>query len=393
MGGGDVEYPEPTTEETTLQRGQGELLNLQTAMLRRAAQEQQALAPYFYRQYGLSPQYGPSGELTGFTEDPNFAADQARMRELQREQLGLSQEQVGLSQEQVAAQREMLPVQTEAQRSELERNIELQRRQGLLDPTRYAEAGLTPEYDAEGNITGFTDTSGLGGQSAEIQRLAGQRTLAALKGELPMDPALMRDLAEREQLTREGLRRQLGTGFETSTPGSEALQDWETTRFETLDKARRNDMTLAQTVGAGAQGAQINRLNMLGSFGPKSFLQASTLAGALGGGGGGAGAGGMNAALAGIPALGMAASGGFEGAYKGFNQVMGQLEQNRGGQFQADVSNQQAQQQRNQMYAGMAATSAMVAATAASARSLKREIRVLGPDEEAKTLGELMGYR
>lgn len=80
------------------------------------------------------------------------------------------------------------------------------------------------------------------GLRGDLERLTIDRSTKALKGELPIDEGLLRDLASREKLTRETLLRQLGPGFETSTPGIEALREFETFRSSTLDRARRGDI-------------------------------------------------------------------------------------------------------------------------------------------------------
>jgi len=75
-----------------------------------------------------------------------------------------------------------------------------------------------------------------------VEELALERQGRALRGELPIDQGLLKDLGKREQTLRDTLRANIGTGFETSTAGIQALQEFEQVRQATLDAARRGDI-------------------------------------------------------------------------------------------------------------------------------------------------------
>ena len=75
------------------------------------------------------------------------------------------------------------------------------------------------------------------------------RTEAALAGDLPVNPALLRDLEQRQALLGENLRRSLGPDFTTSTPGQNALAAFERERNIALEQARRDDLTMAEQLG------------------------------------------------------------------------------------------------------------------------------------------------
>tara|TARA_Y100000310_G_scaffold292684_1_gene321663 strand:+ start:139 stop:1617 length:1479 start_codon:yes stop_codon:yes gene_type:complete len=75
------------------------------------------------------------------------------------------------------------------------------------------------------------------------------RTEAALAGDLPVNPALLRDLEQRQALLGENLRRSLGPDFATSTPGQNALAAFERERTIALEGARRSDLTMAEQLG------------------------------------------------------------------------------------------------------------------------------------------------
>jgi hypothetical protein len=150
--------------------------------------------------------------------------------------------------------------------------------QDLLMPYQLRQLGLTPSFDASGAISGVTEgpqakamrdlqdrysqfaSTQLEGQmkaapgAAEIQQRFQDRTLAALKGELPVNPALTRSLTEGERDLRNSLRQQIGTGYETSSPGIESLDRFNTSKNILLENARRGDITTAETMGL-ARGA------------------------------------------------------------------------------------------------------------------------------------------
>ena len=79
----------------------------------------------------------------------------------------------------------------------------------------------------------------------DIERGLLERTQAALRGDLPVDPALERSIAEREAQLRQRLSQQLGTGFETSSPGMEALSRFTRDVEQLRGSARRGDLATA----------------------------------------------------------------------------------------------------------------------------------------------------
>jgi hypothetical protein len=136
--------------------------------------------------------------------------------------------------------------------------------QQLLAPYIYKQAGITPKMDAAGNITGFDeipDPNATLRNSIETQLL--QRSNAALSGQLPVDPYLTRSLGEEETSLRNRLSAQLGTGYETSTPGSRALADFSQRKSELLSAAGRGDLTLAEQLSQARMGTSLDAQNTL----------------------------------------------------------------------------------------------------------------------------------
>lgn len=157
--------------------------------------------------------------------------------------------------------------------------------QNLLLPYQLKQMGLTGSFGADGNLIGVTENAKtdtqnktdllnksfldlalqqVQGESAnlpqtqEIQKQLQERELAALKGELPVNPALTRELGENEDVLRESLRKQLGTGFETSDPGIRALATFNQRKNETLESARRGDLTLADQLSQARGASNFN---------------------------------------------------------------------------------------------------------------------------------------
>lgn len=89
-----------------------------------------------------------------------------------------------------------------------------------------------------------------------------ERVLAAQAGDLPVNPALLRQLEESELTLEETLRKQLGPGFETSSPGIERLTAFERFRTEALENARRADLTFAESGALGRRASSQQDVNL-----------------------------------------------------------------------------------------------------------------------------------
>jgi hypothetical protein len=135
------------------------------------------------------------------------------------------------------------------------------RLQDLLAPTLYKSAGLKPRYDA-GKIVGFDELDDqLSGMRTELEKGSLQRALQAQRGELGVDPALEREIAEGTRLQDATLLQQLGPGFATSTPGIQARATMGQRAAELRSAARRGEMTLAEQLGLAREGANQARAN------------------------------------------------------------------------------------------------------------------------------------
>ncbi len=134
--------------------------------------------------------------------------------------------------------------------------------QNLLQPFLFEGSGVTPRTDASGKIIGFdpvADPNEVLREEIETGFL--ERTQAALKGELPVNPALLKDLDEQEEEVNARLFKDLGPGFKTSTPGIETLSEFATFRENLLESARRGDLTLAEQLGIAREGSNERRID------------------------------------------------------------------------------------------------------------------------------------
>jgi len=131
--------------------------------------------------------------------------------------------------------------------------IEEQRAQNrILLPFLAAQEGFDVTVDQNGVITGILqrpEETERRAQEREITSRLNERSLQALKGELPVDPALEEDLRVQEQELRNQLSSQFGAGYETSTPGLETLGEFFRTSEILRAGARTGQLTLAEQLG------------------------------------------------------------------------------------------------------------------------------------------------
>jgi hypothetical protein len=141
----------------------------------------------------------------------------------------------------------------QAETLKLQREIlEQQRMQSkVLIPFLAEQEGFDVTTDEFGNITaiGKKPKTELDLMKDEIEKAFTERSLKALKGELPVDPALEETLKVQEQELRNKLSTQLGPGYETSTPGIETLGNFFRSAEILREGARTNQLTLAEQLG------------------------------------------------------------------------------------------------------------------------------------------------
>lgn len=158
------------------------------------------------------------------------------------------------------------------------------KQQQALLPFLAKQAGYNVTINKKGFIKDITEdpaTAALNAQDQEIKRLFNERSLAALRGELPVDPVLERELESQEETLRQRLSSQFGPGYETSTPGIQTLDEFFRSAEGLRANARRGELTLAEQLGLarreGDAAENTNALNILrsGAIGdPLTFANA-----------------------------------------------------------------------------------------------------------------------
>ena len=146
----------------------------------------------------------------------------------------------------------------------------------LLQGERAAFAPERPETLQELNrLTGRANeaiTQGLAESEigAQATQLINEQLVSALEGNLPVNPALRRQFERQEEQLKANLRRQLGPGFETTSAGIEALSQFQQTKGDVFETARRQDINSLSAIAAareqqemqrGALGISVNQLN------------------------------------------------------------------------------------------------------------------------------------
>lgn len=252
----------------------------------------------------------------------------------------LQQEQVNLLRQQQASTQEMM------------------RQQNLLSPILYKQMGISPQYDKSGKIIGYSEApksqqqqlmEQLQSQTLQaaldeysnpdnkaINQMLRQRTLAALKGDLPVDPGLERNLKESRSQLEETLRKQVGPGYATSTPGIQALADFDARANELRYGARTGQLSLAEQLqGANAERANIRTQAPLATTDLTGRLQSQRFGNLMGL---------SSSAAMGPQMLGQVA--------QGFSQPLSWYSGNRQMQFQANAQNAAAQNQASNSFMG-----------------------------------------
>ena len=188
------------------------------------------------------------------------------------------------------------------------------------------------EFNEQGEIVEVEDS-----RVGEIRRLTEERQLAALRGELPVDPGLERNIVEAEEELRGQLAQQLGPGFETSSAGIEALSNLRQRAEEIRANVRRGEITTGEALRQSQAGA-------LAQAGGAVIGAPTTAVGTL-----------------------SAVQRGFAQAAGTFQLPLNVLGTQRERQFQTNLANAQLRQQRQANIAAGVGTAVGLGATAALA--------------------------
>lgn len=212
--------PGPSKQEKAAQQAQADLLNQQRQLIQDQYKQQQLLAPVLYKQNNIEPIYGPDGfggqTITGFRD------------------LGPTDEQ--------KAYKELLDIQTRQARTA-----------DQLQPLQLEQQGYRLQKDAEGNITGLQL---IPGSIQDLQNTTTRQLLErqqqALAGTLPVDPALQKQFDRSDAVLNETLRKNLGEGYATSTPGIQAQAQAASNRENAIYAAQHGEIGYAGQLASQA---------------------------------------------------------------------------------------------------------------------------------------------
>ncbi len=119
--------------------------------------------------------------------------------------------------------------------------------QALLKPYLLQSMGFVEEEG--GTIRKMTEEETVAGMSTlekgsyENLKLLQERQTAALKGELPVSPALEEDIAGREAQLKEEMSRRLGPDWMTTTPGQQGWSEFQKKAGLLREETRRGEIS------------------------------------------------------------------------------------------------------------------------------------------------------
>jgi len=170
----------------------------------------------------------------------------------------------------------------ELTRSQLELLQQSRAESEMMKPYLLQSLGLVQEtVDGQSSYRQMTEDEKLSSMSLteranyDILRLQQDRMKMALEGKLPVSPALESEMADQEKMMREGLSRKLGTGWETTTPGIQALGEFRQKQGLLREESRRGELTSGQGILL-SQGGYMSGLNQqnqagMGAYGQRLF--------------------------------------------------------------------------------------------------------------------------
>lgn len=129
--------------------------------------------------------------------------------------------------------------------------IEQQQAQNaILLPFLAEQEGYDVEVNDQGVITKINKRADPDdAKRKELESALLDRSLAAVKGELPVDPGLEQNLEQQEKELRDRLSAQFGPGYETTSAGIETLGEFFRTSEILREGARTGQLTLAEQLG------------------------------------------------------------------------------------------------------------------------------------------------
>jgi hypothetical protein len=235
-GGGGSPIPgadAPSFWNNVFNRGTRDLLDEERIVMEDALSQANFLQPELYKALGYEPIYedAPAADLNALGSSADAAAQK------------LAEAQSVLDDAKNLAKRKK----DGSPNKKRERAINKARRQVEIAGREHeaAQKALSDAQATPRRITGFRQTQAPDPTNSEdglfraTLDLQNQTLYRALQGKEPIDSTLKFEFDERERSLRERLRRQLGSDYETSTAGQEALANLGRERAEAFEQYRQ----------------------------------------------------------------------------------------------------------------------------------------------------------
>lgn len=135
------------------------------------------------------------------------------------------------------------------------------------EPILTGEMGY--KYDEAGNLVKLTEGEQLAGmteterQAYDIQKLANEQELKAMRGELEISPTTEASIKEAGLTTAERMAAQLGSGWETSSAGIRAMAEQGQAAAELREAVRTGEMTNAEAIAQSRSAQSQSNLERL----------------------------------------------------------------------------------------------------------------------------------
>jgi len=131
------------------------------------------------------------------------------------------------------------------QNSLLQMQIDTAKKAQLLEPIMLQEAGL--RWNPTTQAYEYTNPE-FHANRREIERLQTERSLKALRGELPVSETLKKELELGQNRLNEGLYRKLGPGYALSTPGAMKQGEYNRMAIALKEGEQRDMLTTAESL-------------------------------------------------------------------------------------------------------------------------------------------------
>ena len=259
-GGGGPSLPETPLWEKLFNRGTGDLLDEERQVMQDSLAQANFLQPEMYKLLGFEPVYDDkqSADLKGLSDKSNAI----------KQQLGDTQAAIQSVRQAKGQQAKRAALQAAGVKNvaALERSrVNLLQQQKLAD-RQLGDAQALPrrvvgmkKLDQTANPTGNT-TDDLLNMASD---LTSQTLVRALKGEEPVDATLKTTFDEREAQLRERLRRTLGTDYESSSAGQQALANFDREKSESFKQFNQELIQSFSGNMAGVQSAIGTRMGQM----------------------------------------------------------------------------------------------------------------------------------